>query len=310
LVYLPLRKSNNQNYSCKMKKIQTKDFKIKPGKKFNIKKKPTKIDLEADKKEIEDELKKVRRKIAELQTKIYASGTPAVYIGIQGMDTAGKDSLIREVFKDINPSGLEVYDFKKPTPLEHAHDYIWRHYTTLPERGKFGIHNRTHYEDVLIAKIHPQLVLNQNIYGINKLEDIDQKFWKKRYRQIKDFEKHQTENGMKMFKFFLHLSKDEQKNRFLRRIRRDDKQWKFNAADLKERAFWDDYQEAYQDAINETTTNYAPWYVIPADDKPTARLIVAKILLDELKKLKVDFPKLSKEEKIQFEEYKKALEKE
>ena len=293
-----------------MKKIQSKDFKVKPGKKFDIKKSPTKIDLGADKKEIEDELRKVRRKIAEIQTKIYAAGTPAVYIGIQGMDTAGKDSLIREVFKDINPSGLEVYDFKKPTPLEHAHDYIWRHYTTLPERGKFGIHNRTHYEDVLIAKIHPQLVLNQKIYGIDKLEDIDQKFWKKRYRQIRDFEKHQTENGMKMFKFFLHLSKDEQKNRFLRRIRREDKQWKFNAADLKERGFWDDYQEAYEDAINETTTNYAPWYVIPADDKPTARLIVAKILLDELKKLKVDFPKLSKEEKIQFEEYKKALEKE
>jgi len=293
-----------------MKKIQPKDFKIKPGKKFDIKKAPTKLELGADKKEIEDELRKVRRKIAEIQTKIYAAGTPAVYIGIQGMDTAGKDSLIREVFKDINPSGLEVFDFKKPTPLEHAHDYIWRHYITLPERGKFGIHNRTHYEDVLIAKIHPQLVLNQKIYGIKNLEDINNKFWKKRYRQIRDFEKHQTENGMKMFKFFLHLSKDEQKNRFLRRIRREDKQWKFNAADLKERGYWDDYQEAYEDAINETSTNYAPWYVIPADDKPTARLIVAKILLDELKKLKVDFPKLSEEEKLQFEEYKKALENE
>ncbi len=293
-----------------MKKIHPKDFKVKPGKKFNIKKTPTKMDLGADKKEIEDELRKVRRKIAEIQTKIYAAGTPAVYIGIQGMDTAGKDSLIREVFKDINPSGIEVHDFKKPTPLEHAHDYIWRHYITLPERGKFGIHNRTHYEDVLIAKIHPQLVLNQKIYGINKLEDIDNKFWKKRYRQIRDFEKHQTENGMKMFKFFLHLSKEEQKNRFLRRIRREDKQWKFNAADLKERAYWDDYQQAYEDAINETTTNYAPWYVIPADDKPTARLIVAKIILDELKKLKVDYPKLTEEEKLKFEEYKKALENE
>ncbi len=293
-----------------MKKINPKDFKVKSNKKVKIDKLPTKYDLGADKKEIEEELRKVRRKIAEIQTKIYAAGTPAIYIGIQGMDTAGKDSLIREVFKDINPSGLEVFDFKKPTPEEHAHDYIWRHYIKLPERGKFGIHNRTHYEDVLIARIHPQLVLNQKIYGIDKLEDIDDKFWKKRFRQIRDFEKTQVENGMKMFKFFLHLSKDEQKNRFLRRIRRPDKQWKFNAADLKERGYWDDYQKAYEDVLNETSTGYAPWYVIPADDKPTARLIVAKILLNELKKLDVDFPKLSDEEKAKFESYKQALENE
>ncbi len=290
-----------------MKKIQTKDFKIKHSDNVKINELPTRVDLGADKKEIEDEIRKVRRKLAEIQTEIYAGGTPAVYIGIQGMDTAGKDSLIREVFKDINPSGIEVHDFKKPTALEHNHDFIWRHYLTLPERGKFGIHNRTHYEDVLIARIHPQLVLNQNIYGINTLEDIDKKFWKKRFKQINDFERIQVENGMKMFKFFLHLSKDEQKNRFLRRIRRADKQWKFNAADLKERNYWDDYQEAYEDVLNETATGHAPWYVIPADDKPTARLIVARILLDELKKLKVSFPILSDEEKAKFDDYKKSL---
>jgi len=293
-----------------MKKIQTKDFRIKHSEKIKIDDLSTKFDLGASKKAIEDELRKVRRKIAEIQTEIYAGGTPAVYIGIQGMDTAGKDSLIREVFKDINPSGIEVHDFKKPTPLEHAHDYIWRHYITLPERGKFGIHNRTHYEDVLIARIHPQLVLNQKIYGINKLEDINHKFWQKRFRQIRDFERTQVENGTKMFKFFLHLSKEEQKNRFLRRIRREDKQWKFNAADLKERNYWDDYQKAYEDALNETSTSYAPWYVIPADDKPTARLIVAKILLNELKKLHISYPKLSEEEKAKFESYKQALENE
>jgi len=293
-----------------MKKIQVKDYKIKKGAKVKIDKLPTRVDIEADKKQIEDELRKVRRKIAEIQTKIYAAGTPAVYIGIQGMDTAGKDSLIREVFKDINPSGVEVFDFKKPTALEHNHDYTWRHVLTLPERGKFGIHNRTHYEDVLIARIHPQLVLHQNIYGIKNLEDIDDKFWKQRFRQIRDFERLQVENGMKMFKFFLHLSKDEQKYRFLRRIRRDDKQWKFNAADLKERGYWDDYQKAYEDVLNETSTSHAPWYVVPADDKPTARLIVAKILLEELKKLKVDFPILSDEEKAKFDAYKQALENE
>lgn len=290
-----------------MKKISNKDYRIKTQGKFDINQYPTRIDLQADKKEIEDELRKVRRKIAELQNKIYAAGSPAIYIGIQGMDTAGKDSLIREVFKDINPSGVEVYDFKKPTPLEHAHDYIWRHYLTLPERGKFGIHNRTHYEDVLIARIHPQLVLNQKIYGINTLEDIDDKFWKKRFRQIRDFEKTQVENGMKMFKIFLHLSKDEQKSRFLRRIKRDDKKWKFNAADLKERAYWEEYQVAYEKAINETATSYAPWYIVPADDKPTARLIVARILLDELKKLEINFPTMSVTEQEKFKDYKKAL---
>ncbi len=291
-----------------MKKISPKDFRFKSQGTFDMVNASTRIAIDADKKEIEDELRKIRRKLAQLQTKIYAAGTPAVYIGIQGMDTAGKDSLIREVFKDINPSGIEVYDFKKPTPLEHAHDYIWRHYLTLPERGKFGIHNRTHYEDVLIARIHPQLVINQRIYGVNTMADIDDKFWKKRFRQIRDFERLQVENGTKMFKIFLHLSKEEQKNRFLRRIHRDDKQWKFNAADLKERGYWEAYQEAYQEAINATATSYAPWYVVPADDKPTARLIVAKILLDELKKLKVDFPELSDAEKAKFDDYKTALE--
>ena len=293
-----------------MKKISNKNYRIKAQGEFDINQTPTLVDLQADKKEIEDELRKVRRKIAELQNVIYAAGSPAIYIGIQGMDTAGKDSLIREVFKDINPSGVEVYDFKKPTPLEHAHDYFWRHYLTLPERGKFGIHNRTHYEDVLIARIHPQLVLNQKIYGIDTLEDVNAKFWKKRFRQIRDFEKIQVENGMKMFKIFLHLSKDEQKDRFLRRINRDDKKWKFNAADLKERAYWEQYQVAYEDAINETATSHAPWYIVPADDKPTARLIVARILLDELKKLKVNFPKMSADEQEKFKDYKKALDNE
>jgi len=290
-----------------MKKINPDDFKIKPRTKVKIKDLPTRIDLGADKEKIEDELRKIRRKIAKLQTKIYAAGTPAVYIGIQGMDTAGKDSMIREVFKDINPSGIQVYDFKKPTPEEHAHDYIWRHYIRMPERGLFVIHNRTHYEDVLIARIHPELVLMQNIYGIDSLDKITEKFWKQRYRQIKDFEKLQTENGTIMIKLFLHLSKEEQKNRFLRRIRREDKQWKFNAADLKERQRWDEYMKIYEEVLSNTSTTYAPWYAIPADDKPTARLIAAHIIYDILKKLKVDFPKLSPEEKKKFEQYRKQL---
>ncbi len=290
-----------------MKKINPSDFRIKPGKKIRIEELPTRIDLNADKEKIEDELRKVRRKIAKLQTKIYAAGTPAVYIGIQGMDTAGKDSMIREVFKDINPSGIQVFDFKKPTPEEHAHDYIWRHYLRMPERGLFVIHNRTHYEDVLIARIHPELILAQNIYGIDSLEKINDKFWKQRYKQIKDFERIQVENGTVMIKLFLHLSKEEQKNRFLRRIRREDKQWKFNAADLKERKRWDEYMKIYEDVLNNTSTSYAPWYYIPADDKPTARLIAAKIIHETLKKLHVDFPKLDEEGKKLFEQYREQL---
>jgi PPK2 family polyphosphate:nucleotide phosphotransferase len=290
-----------------MKKIDPRDFLIKPKQKVDIHKLPTRIDLGADKEKIEDELRKIRRKIAKLQTKIYAAGTPAVYIGIQGMDTAGKDSLIREVFKDINPSGIFVYDFKKPTAEEHAHDFIWRHYIKMPERGIFTIHNRTHYEDVLIARIHPQLVLMQKIYGIRSLEDITDKFWKKRFRQIKDFERIQHENGTVIIKIFLHLSKEEQKNRFLRRIRREDKQWKFNEADLKERKRWDEYMQVYEDVLNNTSTSFAPWYAVPADDKPTARLITAKIIYETLKKLHVDFPVLSEEEKQKFEEYRQQL---
>jgi PPK2 family polyphosphate:nucleotide phosphotransferase len=290
-----------------MKKINPRDFLIRPKQKVKIDELPTRIDLEADKEEIEEKLRKVRRKIAKLQTKIYAAGTPAVYIGIQGMDTAGKDSLIREVFKDINPSGIFVYDFKKPTAEEHAHDFIWRHYIKMPERGMFTIHNRTHYEDVLIARIHPQLILMQNIYGIKSFDDIDDKFWKNRYRQIKDFERIQHENGTVIIKIFLHLSKEEQKNRFLRRIRREDKQWKFNAADLKERQRWDDYMKVYEDVLNNTSTSYAPWYAVPADDKPTARLITAKIIYDILKKLNVDFPELNEEEKAKFDDYRNQL---
>ncbi len=297
----------NNSIHAVMKKINPNDFKIKPNKKIKIKDLPTRIDLDADKEKIEDELRKIRRKIAKLQTKIYAAGTPAVYIGIQGMDTAGKDSMIREVFKDINPSGIQVFDFKKPTPEEHAHDYIWRHYIRMPERGLFVIHNRTHYEDVLIARIHPELVLAQNIYGIDSLDKITDKFWKQRYKQIKDFERIQVENGTLMIKLFLHLSKEEQKNRFLRRIRREDKQWKFNAADLKERKRWDEYMQVYEEVLNNTSTSYAPWYFIPADDKPTARLIAAKIIHETLKKLNVDFPKLDEEGKKRFEEYRRQL---
>jgi len=224
------------------------------------------------------------------------------------MDTSGKDSLIREVFKDFNVRGVEVHSFKVPTDLELGHDYLWRHYIALPARGKFGVFNRTHYENVLVTRVHPGYILGENIPSINSLEDINEDFWDSRFQQINNFEKHISENGTIIFKFFLNLSKGEQKNRLLRRLRKQEKNWKFSAGDLKERKLWNKYQECYEDAINRTSRPDAPWYVIPADDKATARYIVAKILLDALSKYEdIKEPELDEETKANISVYKEQL---
>jgi PPK2 family polyphosphate:nucleotide phosphotransferase len=227
------------------------------------------------------------------------------------MDTAGKDSMIREVFKDFNTRGVVVHSFKVPTPKELSHDYIWRHYIALPGRGKFGIFNRTHYENVLVTRVHPGYILGENIPTVNSIEDINEEFWAKRFEQINNFEKHVAENGTIIFKFFLNLSKEEQKNRLLRRLNKQEKNWKFSPGDLKERKLWDKYQECYEDAINRTSKNHAPWYTIPADDKPTARYIVAKILFDTLKCYEdIKEPELDEEVKANIDLYKQQLENE
>ena len=261
------------------------------------------------KSELEDELDSVSKKIAEIQNAMYAHGKYAVLICIQGMDTAGKDSLIREVFKNFNARGLVVHSFKVPTELELNHDYLWRHYIALPARGKFGIFNRTHYENVLVTRVHPEYILGERIPGINKLSDIDEAFWEKRFEQINNFEKHIAENGTILFKFFLHLSKEEQKNRLLRRLDKPNKNWKFSPGDLKERKLWDDYQCCYEEAINNTSKFHAPWYIIPADDKPTARLILAKILLEKLSEYTdIKEPELDEKTKVNIDQYRKELE--
>jgi len=231
----------------------------------------------------ETQLKSIRKKLGKLQDTMYAHGKYAVLVCLQGMDTAGKDSLIREVFKDFNIRGVEVHSFKEPTELELKHDYLWRHYIVLPVRGKFGVFNRTHYENVLVTRVHPNYILGEKIPAVDTVEDINDDFWDARFEQINNFEKHIAENGTIIFKFFLNLSKKEQKNRLLRRLEKQEKNWKFSPGDLKERKLWDKYQECYEDAINRTSKIYAPWYTIPADDKATARYIVTKIMYDTLK---------------------------
>ncbi|MBT8257619.1 MAG: polyphosphate kinase 2 family protein [Bacteroidia bacterium] len=292
-----------------MKEIDIDQFKVSNAVDLNAI--PTRVDLEADEDTIKDELRNVRKKLGKFQDVIYAHGKYAVLICIQGMDTAGKDSLIREVFKDFNSRGVVVHSFKVPTPLELKHDYIWRHYIALPERGKFGVFNRTHYENVLVTRVHPGYIMNENIPGVETVEDINGAFWDKRFEQINNFEKHIAENGTIIFKFFLHLSKDEQKFRLLRRLRKEEKNWKFSPGDLKERKLWDKYQDCYQDAINRTSKEHAPWFTIPADDKPSARYIVARILYDTLIKYEdIDEPELDPEVKANIALYRQQLESE
>ncbi|RWX02533.1 PPK2 family polyphosphate kinase [Flavobacterium cerinum] len=264
-----------------MKAINTEDFKVNG--KFNIKGAATTLDVETSDKKIADSLEDVSTKLGKLQDKMYANNRYSVLVCLQGMDTAGKDSLIREVFKNFNARGVNVYSFKKPSSAELEHDYLWRHYIALPEKGKFAVFNRSHYENVLVTRVHPELILNENLPGINTVDDIPKDMWKHRYEQINNFEKHINANGMIIFKFFLHLGKDEQKKRLLRRLDKQSHNWKFSPGDLEERDLWDKYQEYYEDAINHTSKEHAPWYVIPADKKEIARYLVAKTILDALK---------------------------
>ncbi|WP_136468414.1 PPK2 family polyphosphate kinase [Flagellimonas onchidii] len=292
-----------------MEKINLEEYKVKNLSK--LAEIPTLADFGASDKELKKELEDIREKLGKFQDILYAHGKYGVLVCLQGMDTAGKDSLIREVFKDFNVRGVEVHSFKVPTELERKHDYLWRHYIALPARGKFSVFNRTHYENVLVTKVHPEYILGENIPGIDSVEDIDQEFWEKRYRQINDFERHIAENGTLIFKFFLHLSKEEQRQRLLRRLRLKEKNWKFSPGDLKERKLWDKYQICYEEAINKTSKEHAPWFVIPADNKKSARVIVASILLEALKKYKdIEEPELDDEIKSNLENFKKELEKE
>lgn len=289
-----------------MNDINTSIFKVDGI--IELGKRPTRIESGWDVKHTEKELRRIRKKLGKLQDTLYAHGKYAVLICIQGMDTAGKDSMIREVFKDFNSRGVVVHSFKVPTPLELGHDYLWRHYIALPAKGKFGIFNRTHYENVLVTRVHPSYILGENIPGIDSVDDITEVFWKERFDQINHFEDHLAKNGTIIFKFFLHLSKDEQKNRLLRRLEKESKHWKFSSGDLKERKLWDKYRFCYQEAINKTSKPNAPWYTIPADEKATARYLVAKILYDTLKTYSdIEEPDLDEETKSNLKSYIRQL---
>lgn len=266
-----------------MKNIKPEHFRV--DSEISLANTPTFLDIETSEKKKEKILQKTREKLSKLQDTLYAHNRYGVLICLQGMDTAGKDSLIREVFKEFNARGVVVHSFKTPNSTELEHDYLWRHYIALPEKGKFAVFNRTHYENVLVTRVHPHYILNENIPGIETVEDITPGFWENRFESINAFEKHIASNGIIVLKFFLHLSKEEQRQRLLRRLETEKHNWKFSPGDIKERGFWNDYQNYYEEAINRTSKPHAPWYIVPADNKETARYIVAKTILEELQKL-------------------------
>lgn len=259
-------------------------------------------------KDAKDELENLSKELAQLQDVMYADDRYSVLICLQGMDTSGKDSLVREVFKSVNVNGVNVFSFKTPNTEELAHDYLWRHYTKLPERGKIAIFNRTHYENVLVTRVHPEYILAESIPNFESVDKITDAFYHDRMDQINAFEKHLVQNGTIVLKFFLHLSKDEQKNRLLRRLDKPEKNWKFSSGDLKERKRWDDYMKAYEDLLDKTSTDIAPWYVIPADHKDTARYLVARAIIQKLQSFNFNYPKLSDLEKNNLNLYRSEIE--
>ena len=248
----------------------------------------------------EDSLEKLDDLIKEtslLQSKLYADSRYALLVLFQAMDAAGKDGAIAHTLSGLNPQGCEVYSFKAPSNEEIEHDFLWRHFKVLPRSGHIGVHNRSHYENVLITRVHPEMLLNEHLPGINNLKDIDNTFWDNRYESIRNVEKHLTNNGTVFIKIFLNLSKEKQKERFLERIDDPNKNWKFSANDINERAYWDKYMEAYELAIQKTATPICPWYVLPADKKWFTRIAISTIILETLKGLNLKYPELPEIEK-------------
>lgn len=290
-----------------MKSIHPDDFRVVG--KIDLSKIPTELQIDADDDEKEAKLDKVQAKLSDLQDVMYAHNRYGVLICLQGMDTSGKDSLIREVFKEFNPRGVVVHSFKTPNSTELEHDYLWRHYLALPEKGKFAVFNRTHYENVLVTRVHPEYILNENLPGIEAVSDITPQFWENRFEQINNFEKHISQNGTVVLKFYFHMSKEEQRKRLLRRLEEEEHHWKFSPGDLKERERWDDYMVYYEEAINKTSGGDAPWFIIPADDKEMARYIVAKIIWEAMQELTdIKEPELDEKVKANFDLYRKQLE--
>ena len=287
-----------------------KNFKITGDQKISVKDFDTSFSAGYKKDDAEAILADLVSQTAELQNRLYAANKNSLLIIFQAMDAAGKDSAIQHTLSGVNPQGCQVYSFKQPSAEEYDHDFLWRHYKALPERGRIGVHNRSHYENVLVTKVHPQYVMKENLPGIDSEKDLDKDFWKERYKSIRAFEEHMTRSGTVIIKFFLNVSKEEQKERFLKRIDDTSKNWKFSAADIEERKRWKDYMEAYEDAINATATEDAPWYVIPADKKWFTRIAISTIIVDTLKKLDLKYPVLPEDEAGKLGEIKRMLEEE
>ncbi len=274
-------------------KINIKDFRVTQGEKVDLDKWPTRVNpVYKSKKQYRELLAKQVEELSEQQQIHYASNRYAVLLIFQAMDAAGKDGAIKHVMSGVNPQGCQVFSFKHPSAEELEHDFLWRTTQALPERGRIGIFNRSYYEEVLIVRVHPEILQAQNIPDrlLNQ-----ETIWPQRYRSIVDMEEHLHRNGTRIIKFFLHLSKDEQRKRLLERIDEPDKNWKLSLADIKERKFWKQYMRAYEDCLNATSTLDAPWYVVPADDKENARLITSQIILDTFKSLELAYPKPSPE---------------
>ena len=288
-------------------KTNTDQYRVNDKTKVKLNAFKTDYDGHLDKDAGKEELERVKKDLSELQEVLYASNGHAVLIIFQAMDAAGKDGTIEHVMSGLNPQGCQVYSFKTPSSEEYDHDFLWRHYEALPEKGRIGIHNRSHYENVLVCKVHPEYVLNEHLSKYNDVKKIDKAFWKERYQSIRNFEQHLADNGTIVLKFFLHVSKDEQKKRFLARIDDPAKNWKFSGGDLKERALWDDYMDAYATAIEETSTKDAPWYIIPADKKWYTRLAVSQIIAEKLASLDLKYPTLPQRESDLLASYKEQL---
>lgn len=273
-------------------KISTKEFRIREGGKVRLKKLPTKVrPFYKSEKHYQALLADHIKDLSQHQDLLYANGRYSLLLIFQAMDAAGKDGAIKHVMSGVNPQGCEVFSFKHPSAEELAHDFLWRTTRNLPERGRIGIFNRSYYEEVLIVRVHPEILYGE---GVETDGGIDDDVWRARYRSIADLERHLHRNNTRIVKFFLHLSKEEQRRRFLARIDEPEKNWKFSLADVEERRFWKRYMKAYEKCLAATSTDHAPWYVVPADDKPNARLIVSQILLETLEGLRLDYPETTR----------------
>jgi PPK2 family polyphosphate:nucleotide phosphotransferase len=297
---LPFSRSVNQ-----LMKIEPQKFCVREGGKVRLKKWPTQIKpFYKSKEHYQKILAEHTRELSKQQSLLYAQNHYAVLVIFQAMDAAGKDGAIKHVMSGINPQGCEVFSFKRPGTEDLKHDFLWRTTCRLPERGRIGIFNRSYYEEVLIVRVHPEILHTQQI----PKELLDKKMlWEKRYCSILDLEKHLHRNGTRIVKFFLHLSRDEQRRRFLERIDDPEKNWKFSQADLVERKFWKDYMKAYEECLSATSTGHAPWHIVPADDKENARLIISQTILDMLKSLKMNYPKTSKAHRMELQSIRKLL---